>query len=460
MKSENLPTMNPFGFLKKKTMICSTEAAAISIGIHVLLIVLAGSVVAVRYVQKREAAFKGEVIVRPKLERRQLQMPVKVKSLQKKSARPKITTRMATVSQISISLPQMGADWGGGFDRVNMGERSLSSMGSVGSLGFGISGINFFGVKSKGEKVVFAVEAAKEMMRDDRGGYATYKFAKDRLSKMISELKSATLFNVMFFTRHETVMFNPKLVPATEANKTAVIKWYAQVNASADVGGEIQHMETMYSSQVDYDGSVVEQNATGWTKAAQAAMEQRADNIFILCSGWGTQHIGKENIVKMFETNPDASQEWLSNKGWSPERIAENKKEKKAVEAEARERLAKENAARIEKGLPPRIVPGTEWRDYIEKELKLQLPPIVPRMPVRRVYETEEILGHLEAVYEYCYKPRKLERPKVHMVKLIAEDDSSGNDSPRLMRVAREFDGRFELLRGAETMEDLIKYNK
>lgn len=188
-------------------------------------------------------------------------------------------------------------------------------------------------------------------------------------------------------------------------------------------------------------------------------MEHRADNIFILCSGWGTHFICDENINKMFRVNLDDMQEWLTSKGWPPERVAANKKEREAVEEEARAILAKENAARKEKGLPPRIVARSEWKGYIRDELKLPLPPDVPRKPVRRRYDADEIIEHLDAVYTYNYKPRKLDRPKIHMVKLIAADDTSGEDAPLLKKVAREFDGRFELLRGANTMEDLLKHN-
>jgi len=449
------------GALNRKALVCSSEAAAISIGIHVLLVIFAGSIVAMKYVQKRDAAFSGENIARPRLERRELQMPVKVQNLQKKSRRPKVTSRMASVSQASFALPDMVGlgDVGGGFDRSGGGERSLSSMGAAGSLGFGIAPINFFGAKSKGEKVIFVVEAEREMVQDSRGGYYTYQYAKDRLSDMISKLRSATLFNVMFFVKDQTVMFGPKLIPATEANKAAVVEWYAQVNDSPKVVGKISNMSQKYAAGFDYD-SDVHRDASGWITAVQAAMEQRADNIFILCSEWGTHWICKENVKKMFEMDPDNEQEWLTSQGWSPEKVADYKKKMAAVNETAKEALNKENAAREQKGLPPRIVARSEWRHYMRNDLKLRLPSDPPRMSYRRSYVPEEIIEHFNAVYAYQYRPQKLDRPKIHMVKLIASDDSSTRDSSLgLKRVAKEFNGQFELLRGAKTMEDLIKYN-
>ena len=448
------------GALNKKALVCSSEAAAISIGIHVLIIIFAGSIVAMKYVQKRDAAFAGENIARPKLERRELQMPVKVQNLQKKSRRPKVTSRMASVSQASFALPdtQGMGDIGGGFDRSGSG-RSLSSMGAAGSFGFGLSGINFFGIKSKGEKVIFVVEAEREMVQDSRGGYYTYQYAKDRLSDMISKLHSATLFNVMFFVKDQTVMFGPKLIPATEANKAAVVDWYARVNDSPQVVGKISKMSQKYEAGFDYD-SDVGHDASGWITAVQAALEQRADNIFILCSDWGTHWICKENKKTMFDADLGNEQEWLTSQGWPPERVAEYKKKRAAVSEMAKEALGKENAAREKKGLPPRIVARSEWKRYMRDDLKLKLPIDPPRRPIRRSYVPEEIIEHFNAVYTYHYKSQKSGRPKINIVKLIASDDSSSGDSSLgLKRVANEFKGRFELLSGAKTMEDLIKYN-
>jgi len=446
--------------LKRKARVCSSEAAAISIGIHVLLVIFAGSIVAIKYVQKRDAVFAAENIVRPKLERRELQMPVKVQNLQKKSRRPKVTSRMASVSQASFALPDMMGlgDIGGGFDRSG-GGRSLSSMGAAGSLGFGIAPINFFGIKSKGEKVIFVVEAEREMVQDSRGGYYTYQYAKDRLSDMISNLRSATLFNVMFFTMGDTVMFSSKLIPATEANKAAVVEWYARVNDSPQVVGKISNMSHKYAAGFDYD-SDVRRDASGWIKAVQAALEQRADNIFILCSDWGTHWICKENKKKMFDVDLGNEQEWLTSQGWPPERVAVYKKKRAAVSEMAKEALDKENAARKQEGLPPRIVAKSEWKHYMRNDLKLKLPIDPPRRPIRRSYVPEEIIEHFNAVYTYHYKSQKSGRPKINMVKLIASDDSStGDSSLGLKKVAKEFKGQFELLSGAKTMEDLIKHD-
>ena len=319
-KSKKSESTGSADVLKKKTLVCSSEAAAISIGIHILLLVFAGSIVAIKYVQKRDAAFTGENISRPKLERRQLEMPVKVQNLQRKSSRPKVTSRMASVSQTSFSLPDMAGlgDIGGSFDRSGSGERSLSSMGAAGSLGFGISGVNFFGAKSTGEKMVFIIDASKSMLEDRKGGYFTYIFAKNRIMEMIDGMSSATLFNVMAYARERVVMFKNELVPATPANREAFKKWFAPLNSSPENVANLNDLGNFYQARL-YEDSEIDNDLQDWVLPVQAAMEQKADNIFVLCGGYGWQGVSSKFVLKKFKI--ESVEDWFESKGWDQERI-------------------------------------------------------------------------------------------------------------------------------------------
>ncbi|QHI70757.1 hypothetical protein [Tichowtungia aerotolerans] len=470
-KKKQTGVENSAGALKKKALVCSTEAAAISIGIHVILILLAGSIVAIKYVQKRDAAFSGENVSRPKLERRQLQMPVKVQNLQKKSRRPKVTTRMASVSQASFSLPDMMGmgDLGStGFDRSGGADRSLSSMGSAGSLGFGVSGVNFFGARSKGEKMVFVIDADKRMVEDRRGGYFTYKFAKDRLGEMIDGMSSATLFNVMVYLRDSSVMFQPKLIPATPENREAVKKWLAPLNSTPSVVGRIDNLPGAYRPPRQYDDGSLSR-LYYWVRPVQAAMEQKADNIFILCSGFGWQPVPDAEIMERFDI--DSKEKWMESRGWDADRIATFQRKRAGILASARQKLAEENKARQEKGLPPKFVADGHWMYYMREELKWDVPDDIPKLwqlVNHGSYQPEWIIDYFNAVYTFNYVPQKLPKPAIHIVKLIAADgtpiDPPGNDAQTfqytsLKKTARAFDGRFEHLQGAATMEDLLKNN-
>ena len=446
--------------LKKKTLVCSSEAAAISIGIHVLLLIFAGSWVAIKYVQDKNNEFQGENIERRKLERRQLVLPTKVKNLQKKSSRPKVTSRMAVASKQTFSLPEM-SNLDIGFDRSG---RSVGGMGMTGGLGFGIAGVNFFGAKSKGEKVVFVLDASTAMMDDAKGGYLTYKFAKDRIGQMIDRMNSATLFNVMVYTsrkgKTQTAMFSQALVPATPENRSKINEWLAPLN------DDVKHLENLNDLPGKYNGDGRKYD-TGVTRLpefiepVQAAMEQKADNIFILCKGWGDMRMSNEDALTLRDAAPE-------DRDRDPKEVAEKRRIASESQAEAKRILAEENQAREAKGLPPKVVP--DMRSYIKS---LGLPyPSWGSFQVH--FNLEELLDHLEKVYEVNYKEEGLDKPRIHIVKLIAADGSGvdpveGDRGKKveaatqrfnwLRRVAKEFRGEFELLRGAKTMEDLVQQN-
>lgn len=459
--------------LKKKTVFCSAEAAAVSIGIHLLLIIFAGSWIIFQHAKKDDAAFSGENINRPKLERRQLQMPVKVQNLQKKSQRPKVTSRMASVSKTSFALPDMSGLGSAGSGLAREGAttagRELSSMGAAGSLGFGVSSVNFFGARSKGEKLVFVIDASQTMMLDEKGGYNTYKFAKDKIFAMINGLQSATLFNVMVYgdqSNKRAVMFQSQLVPATPENREALKKWLEPLNSDPKAVGSLREMQSIfYVPPVKYD-TMIGGEAKSWLEAVQAAMEQGADNIFILCAGWGSHVIGPEGSKKL-GVDPAKENEWLLSKGWTPERIAAAEKAKKEFDKKVDDLLAEENRQRAAKNLPPKILDHSARYSYIRDELKLTPPEPRPyygaqALVGRNRYDQNEIASHMKKVYEDNYIPKKLSRPQVHFVRLIAENDTSSigdNDSVSLKRIATSFRGRYEFLRGAKTMENLLKYN-
>jgi len=315
--------------LKRKSLFCSAEAAAISIGIHLLLLIFAGSIVAIRYAQKQAAAFSVENIERPKLERRQLQMPVKVQDMQKKSQRPKVTTRMATAAPSTFALPDMaGLGQMGGFGRTGSddGSRDLSKLGSAGSLGFGLHNVDFFGAKAKGEKIVFVVHFGPATIGTTPFSRMTGYTIRKRLEDMVNRLPGHTLFNVVCYYAGATWAMEPKMMLASADNKQKVKEWMAPVNplegnydhCFAGAPKTVNEAATNYPRRVDnlpfyapkwvYPYVVpveLEQKYVPgskgfmhWGRAvAWAILTQQPDTIFVLTTnyidGWGDGMIGR-----------------------------------------------------------------------------------------------------------------------------------------------------------------------
>ncbi|MCF7849026.1 MAG: hypothetical protein K9M45_09265 [Kiritimatiellales bacterium] len=314
--------------LKRKTRLCSTEAALISIIIHVVLIISAGSIVAVRWLTKPDVAFEGDNTERPKLERRQLQMPVTVKKLQRKSRRPNVKTRMSTQkTRASYFLPDKAKLDGLGNDGVERGERELKGLGSMSGLGFTMPTVNFFGTKAKGEKIAFVVHFGPATIGKNPLTRMTGYTIRKRLEDMVNGLPRTTLFNVACYYAGDTDAIDPKLMLATPENKQKVMDWMAPVNPLEgeyshnfvwkDAGKRINAAKKNWPTRVDnlpfysikwaYPYEVprdVEQRYLPenkgykhWNRCvAWAILTQKADTIFLLTTnyidGWGSGNKG------------------------------------------------------------------------------------------------------------------------------------------------------------------------
>ncbi len=408
----------------------------------------AGSLVVFDSVYKRVAAFKSENIKRPEPEKKAVQLPVKIQELQKKDYQPKVTTRMVAPTARTFTLPAMELPeikFEAAGRRADL--LSLSSHSMPGGLDLGVTGINFFGTRSSGEKIVFILDASRQMMEDDKGGYYTYKFAKDKIHQLVDAMPAATLFNVMVYNDNNVDMFRPQLVPATQANRDALKVWLEPVNSNpSSVGQVAANYRSAFTYQTAIGGGV-----RHWLKPVQAAMEQTADNIFVLCAGFGRYPIRQSSGgVERDES-----------------KMAEYRAKLAAVNEKALKAFNAENEARATKGLPPKIV--YNWNDYMEHELRLVMPDPPPAIrtggsSIRSSDQPERpVIEHLDAVWDQHYTPKQLMPPRVNFVYLIASDTSrqSGYDEVQaLQKTADAFRGDFEFLRGAKTMKNLLLYNR
>jgi len=215
--------------LQKKARICSTEAAIISILIHIILLVSAGSIVAVRWLNKPEASFKGEKTERPRLKRRKLQIPVKVKKLQHKSRRPNIKTRLSTrKTRAPYFLPDKSKLKGldnAGTDRE---ETDLEGLGRNMSLGFKMPEFNFLGLKASGEKVVFMLHAGPATTTHTKG--RAFQTIKKEMIKMVNRMPSFVLMYPIVYWAGNTTPMETKMILATRENKERFKEWIAPLN--------------------------------------------------------------------------------------------------------------------------------------------------------------------------------------------------------------------------------------
>jgi len=428
--------------LKRRMVLCSFEAAALSILIHLLLLIFAGTTVFMSVAIKDSVWFKGEKVKRTQLEKR-AEIPVLIKQMSRKGPRPLMVKQVVrpAANRVRIPVPPP-TDIGFNLTGMTLNRESFSKISMPGRLDIGVSKINFFGTRAKGEKIIFILDASKQMMEDSKGGYATYKYAKDEVHQLVNSMPSATLINVMVYSGSNLDMFKPQVVPATPGNRAALKEWLEPINSDPYNVGRVSRN---YRSETEYD-SLLDGRVQYWLQAAQAAMEQRADSIFVLCGGMGRYTLPGEGGG--------------GGSGLDPEEMAEYRAKREVVDEKARRMLEKENVARKKRGLPPKII--YSWYNYVTDDLRLEYPTppsrqrrgsgFVPTPP------EELVLDHMEEVCIRQYSPYELKNPAVNFVYLMARDGVAYKEYQSvtgLREIAREYRGDFKFIYGAKTMHNL-----
>ena len=381
-----------YGMDKRKkrffTSHAKSSAAVVSIVLHLILILIAGTFVAVTVITKGEQNFESKQVSRPKMPQKKLQVPVKIEKRQRK---PRMRQRIVVKQKVNRNMPDIkvpeisginggiGATVGGGLDGAN-------------SIGFTMPEINVFGVKSKGEKVFIALDSTAYMIRDEVGGLRGYQVIKGELAKIIEGFPSTTLFNLAVFDRGGTVMLFPQLVPATRENTARVEEWLKPLNAiSANmkdtdygiktVGKGGTRLSLAWKQLADgvlepekgyekYGGGM-----RNWCRPAAAAMVQRVDTVFILSGSWGVMRRATSSTSK-----------WETEDKW-------NKFLKKA-----KVEFKEDNRERLAAGEPPKVLED-DW-SILQEYYPNQHAAFQPPKPSFYYFTSKDYAGALKAVRE------------------------------------------------------------
>ncbi len=314
-----------------------SSAAMISLGIHAVLIVVALSFVAVTVIQKEESSFEAKPVSRPRKHLKKLQVPVTIKK--KEVRKPKLRKRIVVQPKLNQTMPDIRMPEISGV-RGGMGSAGAGGLGGEGGLGFTMPELNLFGVKSRGEKVFLILDSSAEIMKDEMGGISAYTLVKEELIRIIDELSPTTLFNIAVYERSKASMLFPQLVAASHESVEKVKSWLDPLNVWSEGMGNLNYgIKTLGpGGQLVGNELVLEPLEIGseWVRPSLYAMQQGADAIFVLGTGWGHQG----HLVKGGEMSP-----------------SEQKKYKEYVK-KAQKLHEEENSRRTSRGDPPRVLAG------------------------------------------------------------------------------------------------------
>lgn len=409
--------------LLKKTRLRSAEAAAVSILVHVLLILLAGSVVAVRYIQKRGAEL-NVVMTEPKLERRQMQMPQTLERVRQTSRRPKIVSTRVAADSTEFSVPDLG----------DVGELSTQKFDSpfarsgrdfrVLSKGIGVSApdFRFLGVRGEGEAVVFIIDASARMFSEETGGVKACEYIKRELAEVLSELPSSVLFNVLLCDGQTVAGFRSRMVPVSEQNRLELTNWITPF-FTGDFRQGLPAEQNTYLPEAVYQSAIGDE-AHDWARALQAALEQRPDTVYVVSRDWGRHTISQEKWERV-----------VSSVLWFVLGIPDGLSDE---ETEIRDDLVYRTSQTVAEEVELRIAnhdPVAFLRD----------------LRYYSQYSKDHLFDHMDAVCRAVYDPVQQAIPLVHCVRLVSEAEEGVRSNPstqNLKDLASCYDGDFAFLDG------------
>ena len=439
-------------FKKTKMNPMLLNVLLISFGIHVLALFILGGITVVRYVIPDEADFEE-----PPPERQEKPPPdvkVEVKPQPKSQSQPLDSLRMKQVGEVAIDsvdvdLPEMGDSFTVNGNLGDVGGGALLG-GASGRIGLGMSDINIFGVKTRAERVLFAVDASKRMLVDKKGGLNSYNRIKEEITSMTGNLSAGTLFNVVFYYRGKIKFFKEQPVPAGKDVVEELKKWIAPINKDINSIGlsgtrkpDLKFLkdEPVHKALPTNNWRARNENLY----LAQVFLEQPVDAVFVITGN----HDGYQSIERpLTKEEKEDWQEKRSDPDYK-EQLREYKKERRKLAKKARAKLKEVNKRRAKRGIPPKVIRGSLIRAMgIKGEVRHP-----GRRPNRYISQrdVERYFAQLERVLR---DEREGEAPSYNVILFLAEDEKiSDSEEDALDDFVRDFGGDHRIIRGLEQIK-------
>ena len=439
--------------------------------IQITLLISFGSYVVTRTILEDESEFKAPPSVE-KIDNAPKEQKVRVERQQKKSA--KLTKRISISNPNNINTPEVKIDLppalasGGGISTIT--DKQINA-----NMKIAVSTVNLFGLSAKAEKILICLDASPYLMTDERGGLDTYKVIREDIKKLVSQLPSTSLFNLMSFdvtagTRMS--FFQPNLVAATPFNKKLASNWIDPINSSLKHIGVRGRQYTLKYDFIPQPASRV--NSNNFYRVYQAALEQGADAIWFLTTRWTSPNAVLQpwsdsetaSYQKRMEKYQNDVVRQRAGSGWKEDDQLKYEFETQKNYAigikKGREWVRNTNKERAAKGIP--LYVGTPENAAHEQK---SIPPYKGKTPpsVRvkapqaryRSYGSKGIFNfyHKQLLKEIYYD-RNLKPPVVNMIVFKGKDEQINKKEMSDVRTfcVSNNGGRVRVLRGLKAVKD------
>ncbi len=424
MKKEMEVLLSGVGFYKlsAKNRKLLLTVLGISLGIHLLGLLVFGSIVVMRHLTEEKTVFEIPPTPMKSYEPRKLEHKVKVQKRQRSSSRPSVIPRMVAMKTADIALPEIKMDqkvvktsFQPKFKAVQgtgMGV-GLGTGYGLGGFGPGVSKFDFFGIKGKSEKLMLCLDCSISMVEDQRGGIKGYDRVKARFNSVIESLAEGTLFNVVAFADAAQGMEN-KLQVATDDNKKKAKAFIRPFNSSLSNLG-------VSTGNITEDGKGLpsQGGTTRLDLALTAAFQQGADTILIISDGHprvfkgmtADQMQAYSNMVQQFNQQ---------NAGTLAKFDSEVEEQKIWVPAQPARPARPPGSKPLKEGEPPDM--GEPARPATEGHWEIKRVhrgggkrPEAPKLELQ-VWTLNEFLTHLKMLHEAYYLQKGMKPPTIHII--------------------------------------------
>jgi hypothetical protein len=438
----------------------------ISVGLHAALLFILGSITVYKYIIPDEAQFEEP----PAVVEEQPPPEVKVE-IRPQAAAPQQATRSLSMKQvgniaisaIDVTLPSMSDNFTvsaglGGFSGGNL------LGGTRGSIGMGMSDVSVFGLKTRAERILFMIDANREMVTDAKGGLNSYKIIKDEITDMVDNLSAGTLFNVMITDRRKNKKFKSTLVPASKEMHQQLIEWMRPINADANNPGlesaqgvTKESLSALPDEDLHKDLSWSGSRGNETAFITQVALEQQVDAIFII-TGY---HRGFEKIRRKPTEKEDEDWKRKTKSSSYQEQLAEHTLEIPLMEQRVSEELAKINEERKKKGQPPRVLAQRYGVYSNASELGLKWKVKHPGWQPAYVYDPRQVSRYFEKLIDTLYKDQGAPEPSINVVLFLAGDEEMRKDwEDKLDDYVDFFHGKYRIIRGLNEIKSARSSSK
>ncbi len=432
----------------------------ISGGVHAVALFILGSITVYKYIIPDEAQFEEPSSVveeqpPPEVKIEIKQQPPKQQAMQ--SLRMKQVGNIA-VSAVDVNLPNMQESFTVSAGMGGFGGGSLLG-GTRGTLGIGMSDISVFGLKTRAERILFVIDANRQMLTDAKGGLKSYKIIKDEITDMVGNLSAGTLFNVMMADRRNSMFFKQQLVPAGQEVHQQLIQWITPINANARNAGLVEGASGVGRERLQTLREDANHEDILWAKHAgndtafmtQLALEQDVDAIFFIAG----YHRGFERVRRRLTEREEA--EWIrfSTSQKYLDQLAKHEEEVPIMQRRIDNKMSRINEERKKKGQPARVL-NSRFGIYSDtRELELEWETKHPGWRPTYYLESREIEKYFKKVADNLYTNKGSEKPSVNVILFLAGDEEMRKEwEDQLDDYTDFFQGKYRIIRGLDEINE------